>query len=79
MWQSPNVGRVPDVKFLRAAGFALVALALVAGAVSLIGGSLAHQEPEVVVAEAVALEKGAAAMFKAIDDNIARRHELSLE
>jgi hypothetical protein len=79
MWQSPNSGRVPDVKFLRAAGMALVVLALAAGAVSLLGVSLASQEPEVVIAEAAALEQGAAAMFKAVDDNVARRHELSLE
>jgi hypothetical protein len=79
MWQSPRAGRVPDVKFLRAAGIALVVLALTAGAVSLIGVSLAYQEPGVVVAEAAALEEGATAMFKAVDDNVARRHELSLE
>jgi hypothetical protein len=77
MWQSPTTGRGPDLKFLRAAGIVLVALTIAAGAVSLIGVSVAKQE--VVVAEAKTLEQGAAAMFEAVDDNIARRHEISLE
>jgi hypothetical protein len=50
-----------------------------AGAVSVIGVSTAQQEPEVVIAEAGALEAGAAAAFDAVDENIARRHEFSLE
>ena len=79
MWQSPNAGHAPDVKFLRAAGITLAVLALGAGAVSVIGVSTAQQESEVVIAEAGALEAGAAAAFDAVDENIARRHEFSLE
>jgi hypothetical protein len=79
MWESPNAGRGPDLKFLRAAGIILVALTIASGAVSLIGISLARQEPQVVVAEAKTLEQGAAALFRAVDDNIARRHEFSFE
>ena len=59
MWQSPNAGRGPDLNFLRAAGFILVALAIASGAVSLIGMSLANSEQEVVVAKAKTLEQGA--------------------
>jgi hypothetical protein len=79
MWQSPKAGRGPDLNFLRAAGIILVALTIASGAVSIIGISIANSEPEVVVAEAKTLEQGAEAMFKAVDDNIARRHEFSLE
>jgi hypothetical protein len=79
MWQSPNAGRGPDLNFLRAAGIILVALTIASGAVSVIGISLAKHEQEVVVAEAKTLEQGTEAMFKAVDDNIARRHEFSLE
>lgn len=79
MWQSPNAGRGPDLYFLRAAGIILVALTIASGAVSLIGITLASSEQEVLVAEAKTLEQGAEAMLKAVDDNIARRHEFSLE
>lgn len=79
MWQSPSAGRGPDLKFLHAAGIILVALTIASGAVSLIGVSLAKPEQEVVVAEANTLEDGATAIFEAVDDNIARRHELSIE
>jgi hypothetical protein len=79
MWQSPNSGRAPDLKFLRAAGIVLIALALASGAVSLIGISLARQEPQVVVAEAKTLEQGAAELFRAVDENVSRRHEFSFE
>lgn len=79
MWQSPNAGRGPDLNFLRVAGIILVALTIASGAVSLIGITLASSEQEVVVAEAKTLEQGAEAMLKAVDDNIARRHEFSLE
>ena len=77
MLQSSNAGRGPDIRFLRAAGIILVVLAITSGAVSLIGVSMAEQQ--VAVAEANALEQGATAMFKAVDDNVARRHEFSLE
>ena len=79
MWQSPNAGRGPDLKFLHAAGFILVALTIASGAVSLIGVSLAKPDQEVIVAEAKTLEQGAATLFNAVDDSIARRHEFSLE
>jgi hypothetical protein len=79
MWQSQNAGRGPDIRFLRTAGIVLIALTIASGVVSLIGISLANSEQEVVVAEAKTLEQGAEAMFKAVDDNIARRHEFSLE
>ena len=79
MWQSPYTGRGPDMRFLRTAGIVLVALTIASGAVSIIGISMANSEQEVVVAEAKTLEQGTEAMFKAVDDNIARRHEFSLE
>jgi hypothetical protein len=67
------------MRFLRRAGIVLVALTIASGAVSIIGISMANSEQEVVVAEAKTLEQGTEAMFKAVDDNIARRHEFSLE
>ena len=83
MWHSPNAGHVPDVKFLRAAGIEQALLALGSGAVSLIGAGSGETEPplqmaEAKPAEAKSLELGAAALFRAVDQNIARRHELGL-
>jgi hypothetical protein len=77
MWH-PDAGRTADVKFFRVAGIMLVVLALGAGMVSMFGITT-DNEPRINIAEAGALEQGAATMFRAVDENITRRHELSLE
>ena len=79
MWSFRNAGHMPDGRFLRAAGLTLAVLALGAGAVSVIGVTTVRNEPQIEMAEANALEQGAAAMFRAVDESVARRHELSLE
>jgi hypothetical protein len=66
----------PDITFLRMAGLLLAILALSAGTVSLIGISVAQKGAEIEIAEARALEQGAAAMFRSVDENIAERHQL---
>lgn len=79
MWHSPSAGHTPDVKFLRTAGIVLAVLALGAGTVSLIGVTTAGDDTQIEMARANTLEQGAAAMFQAVDTNIARRQELSPE
>jgi hypothetical protein len=79
MLHSPNAGLAPDVKFLRTAGIILAVLALSAGTVSLIGISIAQNGPVIEIAEAQTLEQGAEAIFRAVDENVAERHELGLE
>jgi hypothetical protein len=79
MWKSTNAGHPPDVKFLRAAGTVLAALAFAAGAISLIGLTSARDGPRVKIAEATSLERGTEAMFRAVEEKTARRHELSLD
>lgn len=75
MWQSTGSGLAPDVKFLRNAGVALAVLAFCAGTVSLIGVSASPNEPRLTIAPARTLQAGATAMFRTVDENIARRHE----
>jgi hypothetical protein len=79
MWSFRNAGYLSNVRFVRAAGLTLAVLALGAGAVSVIGITMAGNEPQIEMAEANALEQGAAAMFRAVDESVARQHELSLE
>ena len=79
MWQSPNAGQTPDVKFLRTAGITLLVLTLFAGGVSLAGTFFVKSEPTLVVAEATTLERGAEAIFREVGEEVARRHEFSFE